>query len=100
MPVMTADSHRVTADHIRGLSVDPARVREPHDVLVDTADGIRLVTQAAVGAVFSPGSTIRRLLISRTDLIEQAGYSGLSLAAYVRANAGRIAAELNEVLAD
>ncbi|GAA0493986.1 hypothetical protein Ade02nite_20850 [Paractinoplanes deccanensis] len=96
---MPIDPHRVTADHIRGLSVDPAKVREPHDVLVDTTEGIRLVTQAAVGGVFREGSTIRRLLMSRTDLVESADYAGMTLAAYVKANAGRIAADLNSSLA-
>lgn len=95
---MPTDPHRVTREHILGLSVDPVKVREPHDVLVDTDTGIRLVTQAAVGAVFTPGSTIRRLLISRTDLVEQASYSGLTFSAFVRANAAKIAAELNDVM--
>jgi hypothetical protein len=97
---MATDPHRVTVQHIIALSVDPEKIRQAHTVLVDTDDGIRLVTQAAVGAAFSDGSTIRRLLMSRTDLVELAGYSELTFSAYVKANAGRIAAELNIVLTD
>jgi hypothetical protein len=97
---MSTDPHRVTADHIRGLAVDPSKVRELHDVLVDTDDGIRLVTQNAVGAAFTEASTIRRLLLSRTELAEDAGHAGLTVTAYVRSNAARVAAELNAVLAE
>ena len=34
---------------------------------------------------------VRRLLLSRVDLIEDAQAAGLTLSAYMRANAGRIA---------
>lgn len=46
----------------------------------------------------APGSGVRRLLITRTDLIEDADHAGLTLTAFLRANAGRIAADLNAIL--
>ena len=90
---MTADPHRVTTQHIHGLAAAD-RMRAEATILVDTDDGLRLV---APGAVFAPALNVRRILLTRTDLVEDAGNSGLTLSAYLKAHAGRIAAELNQL---
>lgn len=94
---MTTSPHRVTADHIRGLAVEPGTMREDRTVLADTNDGIRLV---GADAVLTPGSGVRRLLLTHVDLVQDAAADGLTLAAYVRKEAGRIAREINEMLSD
>lgn len=89
---MPADPHRVTRSHVRALAAAD-RMRGERTCLADTDDGIRFVTP---GAVLTPGSGVRRLLMCRVDLVEDAANAGQTLAAYVAANAGRIAADLNE----
>lgn len=93
---MPADPHRVTVQHIHGLAVSD-RDRGGTTVLADTDVGLRYVTPAAV---FGEGSNVRRLLLTDTDLREDAAAAGLSMSAYLRERAGRIATELNDVLAD
>jgi predicted alpha/beta-hydrolase family hydrolase len=97
---MPPDPHRVTVNHLLGLSVDPAAVQVARTVLVDTTDGVRLVTDAAAGSALNPGSTIRRLLTSREDLAADADYAGMTLNAYIRAHGARIAADLNRVMTE
>lgn len=89
---MTADLHRVTVRHIQGLTVD-----KPNSTLADTDAGLRYIQ---AGAALVPGSGVRRLLLSRTELVEEAGAVNVTLAAYVRDNASRIAAELNELIGE
>jgi hypothetical protein len=96
--LMAVDRRRVTVKLIQALAVDPTKLREPRSVLVDTTAGLALVTQSALNGVFAEGSVIRRLLLTRTDLVEDADAAGLTLSAYVWANASRIAADLNTVL--
>lgn len=93
---MTADPHRVTTKHIGYVAAAPTRADgNVAGVLVDTDDGIRLVT---ANAVLAPDSGVRRLLLTSTDLAEDAAAAGVSISDYVRANAGRIAAYLNDVI--
>ena len=40
------------------------------------------------------------MLLTHTDLVEDARMAGLTVSAYVRANASRIAAELNGIIAE
>lgn len=93
---MPADPHRVTAEHIHGLAAAD-KMRGERTILADTNDGLRYVS---AGAVFADGSLVRRVLLTREDLVADVDGSGLSLSAYLQANAGRIAAELNDLLAD
>lgn len=91
---MTADPHRVTAQHIYGLAAAD-RMRGETIILADTDDGLRYVNP---NAVFADGSKVRRLLLTNTDLQEDAVASGLSMSAYLKANASRLASELNDIL--
>ncbi|GGL12882.1 hypothetical protein [Mangrovihabitans endophyticus] len=93
---MVAEPHRVTADHVRALAIAD-RMRGRRTCLVDSDEGICFVSPEAV---LAPGSTVRRLLLSRSALTEDAAASGLSVAAFARVNGGRVAAELNNVLAE
>jgi hypothetical protein len=88
----TTTSHRVTFDHLHLLTARTGPVDHRATALVDTDDGIRIV---APGLVLTPGSGIRRLLTTRTDLVEDARVAGLTVSEFMRDNAGRIAAELN-----
>ncbi len=88
-------SHRVTTDHIRHLTARTGPVDHGHTVLADTDAGIRIV---AAGAVLDPTSGVRRLLLTRTDVFEDANQAGLSVSAYVRERGARIAADLNELI--
>ncbi len=93
---MTATSHRVTTKHIAYLAAAPTRADgNVAGVLADTDRGIGLVT---ADAVLVPGSGIRRVLMTRTDLAEDAAAAGMAVSEFVRANARRIAAELNDVI--
>lgn len=89
-------SHRVTTAHIRYLAAGPARAGgQRGTALVDTDDGIRLVPAAEVLA-----SGVRRLLLTRTDLAEDAAAAGRTVSEHVRAEGGRYAAELNTLIAE
>ena len=90
------DPHRVTAEHIRALAVAD-QMRGGRTCLVDTDEGIKFVTPAAV---LAPGSGVRRLLMSLTDLAEDAASAGLTCAAFVKATAAEVADALNAVLAE
>jgi hypothetical protein len=90
---MSTDPHRVTAQHIHGLAAAD-KMRAGGTLLVDTDDGLRFV---APGAVFAPALSVRRILLTHTDLVEDAGNAGLTLSAFLKAHAGRIAAELNQL---
>ena len=85
------NAHKVTTKHLLGLTAAPEKA------LVDTDDGIRIVTAATV---LAEGSRVRRCLLAGTDLADDAANAGQTPNAYVRANGARIAAELNAVLAD
>ena len=87
--------HRVTVQHIRHLAAGPTLVDGARrDTLADTDDGIRLIP---AGQVFGPG--VRRVLLGRADLLDEAGGLGRTLSEHVRADGGRIARELNKLLA-
>lgn len=91
---MTADPHRVTAKHIHGLAAAD-KMRGQNSILADTDDGLRYINPSAV---FAEGSKVRRLLLTGTDLQEDAAASSLSMPAYLKANATRLASELNDIL--
>lgn len=93
---MSTDPHHVTAQHIHGLAAAD-KMRDSNSTLADTDDGLRYINP---GDVFADGSKVRRLLLASTDLREDADAAGLSISAYLKANAGRIAADLNAVLAE
>jgi hypothetical protein len=93
---VSADPHRVTAQHIHGLAAAD-RMRGGNSVLADTDDGLRYVNPAAV---LVDDSTVRRILLTSTDLQEDAAASGATMSAFLRANAGRLAKELNDVLTE
>ncbi|MER7280555.1 hypothetical protein ABT369_39560 [Dactylosporangium sp. NPDC000244] len=90
-----ANRHRVTTDHLHFLTARTGPVDHGATALVDTNAGIRIV---APGLVLEPGSGVRRLLTTRTDLVEDARVAGLTVSEFMRANAGRIAADLNAIL--
>ena len=92
---MAVNRHRVTVEHLQFLVARNGPVDHGATALVDADDGIRIVNP---NLVLAPGSGVRRLLLTRIDLTEDAQAAGLTLSAYVRANAGRIAADLNAVL--
>ncbi len=93
---MAVTSHRVTTKHIAYLAAAPTRADgNVAGVLADTDRGIALVTASAV---LAPGSGVRRLLLTSTDLAEDAANAGVSVSDYVRTHAGRIAADLNAVI--
>ncbi len=87
--------HRVTVEHLRHLTATTGPVDHGATALVDTDGGIRIVSP---GVILQPGSGVRRLLTTRTDLAEDAQTVGVPLSEFVRVNAGRIAGELNAVL--
>lgn len=89
MPKVTRTRDRVTADHIRYLAA-----RTNTKTLVDTLDGIALVD---AGSILTPGANVTRLLLTKTDLLEDAAAADQTITAYLDANAARIAAELNEL---
>jgi hypothetical protein len=93
---VATDPHRVTAQHIHGLSASDG-MRGGNSVLADTDSGLRYVNP---GAALVQGSGVRRILLTTTDLREDVEASGMSMSAYLRANAGRIAQELNDLLAN
>lgn len=89
-------AHRVTVTHIRHLASGPVLTGGRRcDTLVDTDDGIRLIP---AGEVFTPG--VRRLLLTRIDLVEEAGSVGRTVSDHVRADGRRIARELNQLIAE
>jgi hypothetical protein len=89
-------THRVAVEHIRHLASGPVLTGGRRgDTLVDTDDGIRLVPAAEV---FTAG--VRRMLLCRVDLLDEAGGLGRTVSEHVRAEGGRIAAELNALLAE
>ncbi len=91
-------AHRVTAKHVNYLAAAPGRADGTRgSVLADTDHGIRLVDP---GQVLAPGSGVRRVLLTRTELLDLAGGSGLAVSGFVRANAGRIARELDSLITD
>ncbi len=91
---MTA--HRVTTRHIRYLATGPVLTGGRRcDTLVDTDDGIRLIP---AGDLFTPG--VRRLVLARVDLEDEASGLGRTLSEHVKADGGRIAQELNTLLAE
>lgn len=92
---MKTAHHRVTVDHLRFLTARTGPVDHGATALVDTGDGIRVV---APGLVLDPGSGVRRLLTTRTDLVEDAQAAGLTVSEFMRTDAARIAAELNATL--
>ena len=89
-------SHRVTAQHIHGLAAAD-QLRGGNTILADTDAGIRYV---AASSAFEPEVGVRRLLLTLEDLAADAVASGLSMSQFLRADASRIAAELNDVIAD
>ena len=91
---MAVNPHRVTAEHIHGLAVAD-RMHTDRACLVDTDKGIRLVT---ADYVLAEDSTVRRMLLTRTDLIDGVHAANTTMSAYLKAHAGRIAAELNAVM--
>jgi predicted alpha/beta-hydrolase family hydrolase len=93
---VTTEPHRVTAQHIHGLAAS-SRMRGSRTILADTEDGLRYV---AAGDVLAAGTKVRRMLLTLGDLSDDALNAGLSLPAYLKAHASRIAAELNAVLAE
>ena len=94
--IVPTDPHRVTAQHIHGLAAAD-RMRGNNTILADTDDGLRYVT---ANAVFAEGSTVRRLLLTLGDLHLDAEAAGLSMSKYLDQFASRVAAELNDVLAE
>lgn len=91
---MATDPNRVTARHIHGLAAADT-MRGGRTILADTDDGLRYVDP---GAVFAAESTVRRLLLTTTELREDADAAGMTVAAYVRAHAAQIARQLNTIL--
>jgi hypothetical protein len=87
--------HRVTIDHLRFLTARAGPVDHGATALVDTDDGVRIVSP---GLVLEPGSGVHRLLTTRIDLVEDAQNAGLTLSEFVRVNASRIAADLNAII--
>jgi hypothetical protein len=95
---MTRRSHRITAAHVGFLAAAPTKADGRRlTVLALTDDGIRLVDP---GVVLAPDSGVRRRLLSLGDLLDGAEAIGVSLSTYVRAEAGRIASELNALLVE
>ncbi|MDG4795110.1 hypothetical protein [Micromonospora sp. WMMD1082] len=92
---MAVKGHRVTVEHVEFLVARNGPVDHGATMLVDADDGIRIVDP---NLVLRPGSGVRRVLLARGDLVDGAQAAGLTTSAFVRANAGRIAAELNTVL--
>jgi hypothetical protein len=87
--------HRVTVEHLLHLTARTGPVDHGATALVDTDDGIRIVNPSLI---LQPGSGVRRLLATRTDLVEDAQIAGVPLSEFMRANGGRIAADLNAIL--
>ena len=92
---MAAHRHHVTVERLQFLVARDGPVTHGATALVDTDDGVRIVHP---NQVLQPGSGVRRLLLTRTDVIDDAQAAGVPVSEYVRANAGRIAAELNALL--
>jgi hypothetical protein len=92
---MATDPHRVTTTHLRHLVARTGPVDHGHTALVDTDTGINIV---APGKVLEPGSGVRRLLLTRIDVFEDADRAGLTVSAYLRENEGRIVADLNALI--
>lgn len=90
------DPHRVTAKHVHGLAA-AERMNGDRTILADTDDGLRYVS---AGSLFVEGSKVRRLLLTLEDLRDDADRAGLSMSAYLRENAARVAGELNDVMAE
>lgn len=90
-------SHRVTRDHVAFCASAPAQADGRRRAsLVDTDQGIALVTPDQVLA----GGGVRRLLLTRTELVESAQAAGLSVSEYVRRHGGRLAADLNKLISE
>lgn len=90
---MSADPHRVTVQHLQALAAAD-KMRSGATCLVDTVDGVRFVSPAAV---LASGGGVRRLLMTRVDLVESAEARGLTVAAYLREYGAELARELNEL---
>ncbi|GAA3455700.1 hypothetical protein GCM10018962_75330 [Dactylosporangium matsuzakiense] len=72
-------------------------MREQHGAtaLVDTDDGVRIVRPHLI---LRPRGGMRRLLMTRSDLVEDAEAAELTLSEFLRANAASIDTDLNAVL--
>ena len=92
MSSVTRTTSHVTADHIRYLAASTNS-----NLLVDTTNGIALVP---AGTVTADGSNVTRVLLSKGELLDACSTTGITLTAYLDANAVRIAAELNELRAE
>ena len=91
---MLTDPPRVTVQHITGLAA-AGKMRGNRTVLALTTDGLGYVSP---DHVIADNSNVRRMLLTLTDLREEASNAGLTVSGYLKANAARIVAELNAVL--